>query len=53
MNKPIQTKEEIMKQVWELCQMAKEVQNSPERWPEEHWRKISKAIERLEEKVMK
>jgi uncharacterized protein Yka (UPF0111/DUF47 family) len=42
------TDEEIIKAVFELAQMVKEVQNVEKHWTEEQWREISKAIERLE-----
>lgn len=46
---PNPTAKDIMQEARDICQSAKEVQNLDRAWSDEHWRRISKAIERIEE----
>lgn len=41
---------DFKKEAREIAQLAKEVQNVRHCWSDEEWRKISRIIERLEEK---
>jgi hypothetical protein len=44
------TFEDFEREAYEIAQLAKIVQNTESAWSDEQWRKISKAIERLEQK---
>ncbi len=41
--------EDFLREARDISQLAKMVQNIEHPWPSEHWRKISKAIEKIEE----
>jgi len=44
------TLDDFKKEAMRISQLAKEVQNTKRIWSDEQWRKISKAIEKLEYK---
>lgn len=45
------TPADFKKEMYRIAQMAKEVQNTERPWSDDHWKKISKAIEALEKKT--